>query len=179
MEIWKPIAGYEGLYDAGSSGRVRSLDRVVKVRCANGLVYKPLRGMVLKSVPGRKGYQQITLSKGGKYKLGRVSRLVCAAFHGPCPNGFQCAHLDGSKDNDVPSNLKWVTPRENQAHRKLHGTYLFGETAPNAALTEVAVISIKKDCRNGVKKCDLAIQHGVSQSLIGKIMKRKTWRHVP
>lgn len=28
-EVWKPIAGYEGLYEVSNQGRVRSLDRVV------------------------------------------------------------------------------------------------------------------------------------------------------
>ena len=29
-EIWKPIEGYEGLYEVSNTGRVRSLDRYVK-----------------------------------------------------------------------------------------------------------------------------------------------------
>lgn len=28
-ELWKPIEGYEGLYEVSNLGRVRSLDRVV------------------------------------------------------------------------------------------------------------------------------------------------------
>lgn len=29
IEIWKPVIGYEGLYEVSSFGRVRSLDRTV------------------------------------------------------------------------------------------------------------------------------------------------------
>ena len=29
-ESWKPVVGYEGLYEVSDLGRVRSLDRVVK-----------------------------------------------------------------------------------------------------------------------------------------------------
>lgn len=29
-EIWRPVVGYEGLYEVSSYGRVRSLDRYVK-----------------------------------------------------------------------------------------------------------------------------------------------------
>ena len=30
-EIWKPIPAFEGLYEASSSGRIRSLDRITAV----------------------------------------------------------------------------------------------------------------------------------------------------
>lgn len=29
VEIWKPVPGWEGLYDASSEGRVRSLDKTI------------------------------------------------------------------------------------------------------------------------------------------------------
>ena len=29
-EVWKPIEGYDGLYEVSNLGRVRSLDRVVQ-----------------------------------------------------------------------------------------------------------------------------------------------------
>ena len=28
VEIWKPVVGYEGLYEVSSLGRVRSLDKI-------------------------------------------------------------------------------------------------------------------------------------------------------
>lgn len=47
MEEWKSIRGYEGLYEISSLGRVRSLDRKVKVNY--GIEhYKTLKGVVLK-----------------------------------------------------------------------------------------------------------------------------------
>ena len=36
-EIWKPIDGYEGLYEVSNFGRVRSLDRVIRHAFNTGL----------------------------------------------------------------------------------------------------------------------------------------------
>jgi hypothetical protein len=47
-------------------------------------------------------------------KTYRVARLVCEAFHGPPPfPGAVCMHLDESARNNVRSNLKWGTQKDN------------------------------------------------------------------
>lgn len=43
-EIWKPVVGYEGLYEVSTRGRVRSLDR----RVFNGVGYYIMPGRILK-----------------------------------------------------------------------------------------------------------------------------------
>ena len=43
-EIWKPVVGYEGLYEVSSYGRVRSLDRYVKSKSES---YRLIKGKVL------------------------------------------------------------------------------------------------------------------------------------
>ena len=36
-EVWKPIKGYEGIYEVSSYGRVRSVERIANfIRMANG-----------------------------------------------------------------------------------------------------------------------------------------------
>ena len=42
--------------------------------------------------------------------------LMCIAFHGPRPAGYECDHLNGVITDYRPSNLQWVTPAENR-HR--------------------------------------------------------------
>ncbi len=49
----------------------------------------------------------------------RLHRLICEAFHGPCPEGQECRHLDGDPSNNRPENLVALTK---QQHHKLHGT---------------------------------------------------------
>ncbi len=39
--------------------------------------------------------------------------LVCTAFHGECPEGYECDHINGSKLDWSADNLRWVTKEEN------------------------------------------------------------------
>jgi hypothetical protein len=47
-------------------------------------------------------------------KTYRVARLICEAFHGPAPfSEAVVMHLDEDPTNNVPSNLRWGTQKEN------------------------------------------------------------------
>ena len=72
MEVWKPIKGYEGLYEVSNIGRVRSL------RNNHG----NYREKILKQQDNGDGYLQVTLYKDGKAKHFTVHRLVAMAFCG-------------------------------------------------------------------------------------------------
>ena len=39
--------------------------------------------------------------------------LVCTAFHGERPEGYECDHINGNKLDWCADNLRWVTPEEN------------------------------------------------------------------
>lgn len=74
----------------------------------------------------------------------RVHIMVLEAFVGPRPNKkLQCAHMDGDRYNNRPSNLKWVTAKENVAHKKIHGTQLAGSRHQNAKLSAAQVSEIR------------------------------------
>lgn len=114
-EIWKPVLGYEGLYEVSSLGRVKSLDRVVHRK--NGVWH--LSGRILSPAycKDSKCPTYITpvviLTKNGVGKVHKVAPLVCAAFHGYRPEGYQCMHLDGNPKNNNADNLSWGTIHEN------------------------------------------------------------------
>lgn len=58
IEEWKPVVGYEGLYEVSNTGQVRSLDKYdTKGRF--------LRGKILKLKKCNNGYLGITLYKNG------------------------------------------------------------------------------------------------------------------
>lgn len=82
------------------------------------------------------GYLQVWLRRGGKHKpvTRTVHRLVCEAYTGPCPKHYQCRHLDGTKLNNRPDNLKWGTYAEQIADRKRHGTLLPSQQSKYAQL---------------------------------------------
>ena len=44
---------------------------------------------------------------------------MCATFHGPRPEGYQCDHLNGNKFDYSAANLEWVTPAENIRRAKI------------------------------------------------------------
>ena len=54
------------------------------------------------------------LTIGCNRKLYLAHRLVCEAFHGPAPEGKPFVdHIDRCKTNNTPSNLRWVSHKEN------------------------------------------------------------------
>lgn len=82
------------------------------------------------------GYLRISIWAAGRAKATSVHRLVCEAFHGAPPTpGHHAAHKDNKRTNNIPDNLKWATPKENQADRIDHGTDLSGEDHPMAKLS--------------------------------------------
>lgn len=101
-ETWKPVKGYEDLYEASSIGRVKSLNY------NHTGVEK-----ILKQVKDKYGYLQVFLCRNGKVKHFLVHRLVAIAFL-PNPEGFeQVNHRDEVKTNNCVSNLEWCTPKYN------------------------------------------------------------------
>ncbi len=45
--------------------------------------------------------------------------LMCIAFHGPRPQGYECDHLNGVITDYRASNLQWVPPAENRRRAKI------------------------------------------------------------
>ena len=45
-------------------------------------------------------------------------KLVCTAFHGQRPDGYECDHLNGNHLDWTADNLQWVTPEENRRRAK-------------------------------------------------------------
>ena len=107
-EIWRPVVGYEGLYEVSSYGRVRSLDRYVK-----GKSYRLHKGKVLSPGKNSRGYLSIVLSYNGKHKIITVHRLVAQAFL-PNPDNFlEINHKDEDKTNNNVTNLEWCDHKYN------------------------------------------------------------------
>jgi len=80
----------------------------------------------------------------GHVEKAYLHRLICEAFHGPCPEGFQCRHLDGDKTNNQASNLTWGSAKENSADKISHGTANYGEQNPMAKLTREKVLKMRE-----------------------------------
>ena len=112
QEEWKPIEGYEGLYEVSDFGRVRRLRN-----WQNGI--KVLNTKILKPSPMSNGYLTYHLCKGNKVKVFMAHRLVADAFI-PNPNNLsQVNHKDEDKSNNRVCNLEWCSPRYNLYYSKV------------------------------------------------------------
>lgn len=112
-EIWKPIPGYEGYYEASSFGRIRSVGRYIKYR--HGLRWHAPR---IRATITYQGYDYVNLvvTKDNKYNEKRflVHRLIAETFI-PNPDNKRCVdHINTIRTDNRVENLRWVTHLENQ-----------------------------------------------------------------
>lgn len=112
-EIWKPIVGYEEIYEVSNYGRVKALERHIFTLNKN-CIYKPL---ILKAILGKRGYYEVRLSVNYGSKIKKIHRLIAEYFIPNPSNKSQVNHIDGNRLNNDISNLEWVNNRENSCHR--------------------------------------------------------------
>lgn len=177
QEIWKPIPGYEGLYDVSNTGKVRSLDRIVRSRWGTD---KPIKGGLKAFTQNSQGYKSIHLYKSGKMGRAYVHRLVASVFH-PNPNDLpQVNHLDGDKANNAAMNLEWCTATSNCVHAVREQLYenAKGEQSGNAKLTESDVREVRQLAARGEMHKDIAAIFGIGRKAITKIVNHQRWKHV-
>lgn len=124
IEEWRDIPEWEGLYQASSLGRIRSVPRTKRHKTKLGEWYEmPLKGRVLRDARGAHGYRVVVLCDlrtGRKPRMFRVHRLVCLTFHANTEAKLEVAHNDGVKHNNAANNLRWATRAENLADIKVH-----------------------------------------------------------
>lgn len=115
-EQWRSIPGYEGIYEASSDGRVKSLTRITD----RG---RKWQGRILRPAVMPSGYRIATLWRNGKQRTVLVHRLVLLAFVGEPPSSTEALHADGDRSNNTLANLSWGTHSRNQLDQVAHGTH--------------------------------------------------------
>ena len=167
-EKWADIAGYEGLYQISTFGRVKSF---------NGLwcSEKILRPYLMNK---GKGYLVIRLTKNGKEQSFLIHRLVASAF---IPNPCQLPEVDHvygmTFDNSI-WNLRWATRLENmQAAVKLGLINVpCGQNSHKAKLTNEQVVYIRNN-PDALNIMQLAQKFGVDFTAISLIQLGKTYKN--
>jgi hypothetical protein len=177
-EEWRAVVGFEGRYEVSSLGRVRSLSRVERLKCAcgHGFVSRLKRGQLLKLSVRTDGYLKVGLhGEEGHQRQASVHRTVCTAFHGPPAPGMDAAHGDGVKTNNRADNLRWATRAQNMADKVRHGTQLRGEQHAMAKLRADQVREIRTALADGVGQHELGRRYDVSASSINLIANGTNW----
>ena len=169
-EIWKPVVGFEGLYEVSNLGRVRSLDRVLTSGSAKRGYPRKVRGVVLSPQKHSAGYLHVRLS--GETRI--VSWLVLEAFEGLRPKQHEVCHNNGDKLDNRLSNLRYDTHVLNCADRVKHGSQRFGEDVRTAKLSEDGVRAI----RAAQNTQGLAKKYGVHPHHIHRLRRREQWKYV-
>ena len=121
-EVWKPIRGWENLYEVSNMGRVRSVDRIITYSNGGVRLYK---GKIRKLFEDNDGYPIVVLSHNNRLKTLKVHKIEMDAFV-PNPDNLPCVnHKDENKHNNYihvnddgtidleKSNLEWCTHKYN------------------------------------------------------------------
>jgi hypothetical protein len=136
IETWRPVAGYEEIYEVSDIGRLRGpkgIRRPVLAKSAS-LVYR--RAM---------------LSGVGTPKNVGIHRLVLTTFSRPPEPEEVARHLDGDSLNNCIENLAWGTALENSMDSRMNGT-LCRRTCPNGH-----EYTAEETVRRGGRRCGICI----------------------
>jgi len=111
---WRPVAGYEGLYEVSDHGAVR---RVPRSR-AHATERRELKPWITTT-----GYLCVSLYRSGIARKYKVHRLVAIAFLPSADLSLDVCHNNGDRLNAAVSNLRWDTRSGNMRDTIKHGTH--------------------------------------------------------
>lgn len=166
-EEWRPVVGYEELYDVSTHGRVR--------RMAG---HTTIIGKILRNVRFSNGYEVVTLSDRNVKKIWSIHRLVAKAFIPNPDEKPDVNHIDGVKHHNGVENLEWAEKSENTQHAYRTGLAhgVRGAAHRSAKFTPEQIVEIRAST---LRQAALARQYGCSNSVISEIRARKTYKNVP
>ena len=96
MELWKPVVGFEGIYEVSDIGNIK--------RVAPWSDGRKRKLGLLSVYPNQRGYVKARLFRDGKVTDVRVHRLVMAAFVGPLPYNHEINHKNGVRNDNRLDN---------------------------------------------------------------------------
>lgn len=144
---WRQAPGFED-YEVSDHGDVRRVG-----------------GRPLNPSLSSMGYRRVVLK--GRQQF--VHRLVASAFLGAPPDAWsEVGHVNGDREDNRASNLRWQS-RQEGASRRRHG---------RAKLTPVQVKIIRDAGRTAMSKGEIARMNKVSVATITAILERRTWANI-
>lgn len=166
----RPIPGYDG-YFVTRDGRIFSDRRYGR------------EGVRFEMRQHRNcGYLCVTINRGEDHCVLRVHIAVALAYIGPKPFPLAIVrHRDGTRDNNVVGNLCWGTKKENAEDMVAHGRAgrARGERSWTAKTTEESVREMRRLAEvERVPTAEIARRFGLSRPQAGRIINRRSWKHV-
>jgi hypothetical protein len=158
MENWKPVVGYENIYEVSDLGRVRRLK--CKYALNDRIVKSSRRGCINNTA------MSVSLSNKNVSKNYNVHRLVAMAFIPNPHNKPTVNHIDGDRANNKLSNLEWATQKEQIRHSYdvLNHKAPRGEKHHNVRLTDKEVVKIRERFASGETASSIRKDYDVSEA---------------
>ena len=152
-EVWKPVVGYEGLYEVSNIGRVRSIN-----------FHKSGKAKVMRPSLNTWGYLIVDLRKNNKRHSYAVHRLVALAFIPNPDNLPEINHKNEIKYDNTVDNLEWCTRKYNINY----GTAIKRRSKPIVQFDNNGnVVGKFKSIREASRYCQID-RHSISFCVNGK-----------
>lgn len=105
FEVWQDIPGYEGLYQASTYGRIKSVERTVSF----GNRKRTIKSRILKPFFCTSGYLAVKMPDGTKM----IHRLISLTFISNPQNLREINHKSEVKTENQVWNLEWCSSKYN------------------------------------------------------------------
>lgn len=127
------------------------------------------------------GYGQLTVD-GRIGKTVRAHRFSWELHFGPIPQGMDVCHKCDNPPCCNPYHFFLGTDADNMADKVAKGRARGGapgETNPNHKLTRQDILKIRELGAQGVSPTEIGRQFDITDATAGKIVQRKSWKHIP
>lgn len=115
-EIWLPIKGYEGRYEASSHGRFRSVERLVRSMRHGKVGTRLVKSRIIKQQVWAPYFGISLLGEDGIRGRKNSHRIIAETFI-PNPENLPVVnHIDADGYNNKVDNLEWCTIQHNCTH---------------------------------------------------------------
>ena len=161
IEIWKHILDFPR-YKISDQGRMKNY----------------ITGQIIETQSTKTEARLTPLSdrqhEPGNFPRKRIHILVLEAFHGSCPPGMECRHLNDDPSDNRLVNLRWGTNRENKLDRVRNGCdYKWFKKLSDREVRDIRATRAKGEIIRVI-----AANYGVHYHTIRRICSRHTYKDV-